>query len=96
MGEQMGRKNFTSEQIINKLREAEIHINQGISIAEASRKIGITQQTYYRWRKEYGGLRIEQAKKLKNLEKENARLKKLVADLSLDNAILKEAAEGNF
>jgi len=92
----MGRKNFTSEQIINKLREAEIHINQGISIAEASRKIGITQQTYYRWRKEYGGLRIEQAKKLKNLEKENARLKKLVADLSLDNAILKEAAEGNF
>ena len=65
-------------------------------IAEASRKIGITEQTYYRWRKEYGGLRIEQAKKLKNLEKENARLKKLVADLSLDNAILKEAAEGNF
>ena len=70
--------------------------SQGISIAEASRKIGITDQTYYRWRKEYGGLRIEQAKKLKNLEKENARLKKLVADLSLDNAILKEAAEGNF
>ena len=63
---------------------------------EASRKIGVTEQTYYRWRKEYGGLRIEQAKKLKNLEKENARLKKLVADLSLDNAILKEAAEGNF
>ncbi len=81
---------------MNKLRESEIHINQGISIAEASRKIGITQQTYYRWRREYGGLRIEQARKLKNLEKENARLKKLVADLSLDNAILKEAAEGNF
>ena len=92
----MVRKNFTPEQIINKLREAEIHINQGISIAEASRKIGVTQQTYYRWRKEYGGLRIKQVKKLKNLEKENARLKKLVADLSLDNAILKEAAEGNF
>ncbi len=92
----MVRKNFTPEQIINKLREAEIHINQGISIAEASRKIGITGQTYYRWRREYGGLRIEQARKLKNLEKENARLKKLVADLSLDNAILKEAAEGNF
>jgi len=92
----MVRKGFTPEQIINKLREAEIHINQGISIAEASRKIGVTQQTYYRWRKEYGGLRIEQARKLKNLEKENARLKKLVADLSLDNAILKEAAEGNF
>ena len=95
-GGQMIRRNFTPEQIINKLREAEVHINQGISIAEASRKIGVTQQTYYRWRKEYGGLRIEQAKKLKSLERENARLKKLVADLSLDNAILKEAAEGNF
>ena len=92
----MAKKTFTPEQIINKLREAEIHINQGIPIAEASRKIGITEQTYYRWRREYGGLRIEQARKLKNLEKENARLKKLVADLSLDNAILKEAAEGNF
>jgi len=92
----MVRKTYTPEQIINKLREAEIHINQSISIAEASRKIGITEQTYYRWRREYGGLRIEQARKLKNLEKENARLKKLVADLSLDNAILKEAAEGNF
>ena len=92
----MVKKAFTPEQIINKLREAEIHINQGIPIAEASRKIGITQQTYYRWRKEYGGLRIEQARKLKALEKENTRLKKLVADLSLDNAILKEAAEGNF
>ena len=92
----MAKKAYTPEQIINKLREAEIHINKGISISEASRKIGITQQTYYRWRKEYGGLRIEQAKRLKSLEKENARLKKLVADLSLDNAILKEAAEGNF
>ncbi len=92
----MVRKNFTPEQIINKLREAEVHINQGITIAEASRKIGVTEQTYYRWRKEYGGLRIEQAKKLKSLEKENAQLKKLVADISLDNAILKEAARGNF
>ena len=92
----MVRRNFTPEQIISKLREAEIHINQGFSISEASRKIGVTEQTYYRWRKEYGGLRIEQAKRLKSLEKENARLKKLVADLSLDNAILKEAAEGNF
>ena len=82
--------------IYNRLREAEIHINQGIPIAEASRKIGVTEQTYYRWRREYGGLRIEQARKLKNLEKENARLKKLVADISLDSAILKEAAEGNF
>jgi transposase-like protein len=92
----MVRKTYTPEQIINKLREAEIHINQGTSISEASRKIGVTEQTYYRWRKEYGGLRIEQAKRLKSLEKENARLKKLVADLSLDNAILKEATEGNF
>ena len=92
----MAKKTYTPEQIINKLREAEIHINQGISIAEASRKISVTQQTYYRWRKEYGGLRIEQAKRLKSLEKENTRLKKLVADLSLDNAILKEASEGNY
>ena len=92
----MVRRAHSPEQIINKLREAEIHINQGTSIAEASRKIGVTEQTYYRWRKEYGGMRIEQAKRLKSLEKENARLKKLVADLSLDNAILKEAAEGNF
>ncbi len=92
----MVRKAYTAEQIINKLREAEVHISQGVPIAEASRKIGITQQTYYRWRKEYGGLRIEQARKLKNLEKENSRLKKLVADISLDNAILKEAARGNF
>ncbi len=92
----MARKTYTPEQIINKLREAEIHINQGTSISEASRKISVTEQTYYRWRKEYGGLRIEQAKRLKSLEKENARLKKLVADLSLDNAILKEATEGNF
>jgi transposase-like protein len=78
------------------LREAELLLNQGSTVKEASRKIGVTEQTYYRWRKEYGGLRIEQAKKLKSLEKENARLKKLVADLSLDKAILKEAAEGNF
>ena len=92
----MVRKAYTPEQIINKLREAEVLLSQGVPIAEASRKIGITQQTYYRWRKEYGGLRIEQAKRLKELEKENFRLKKLVADISLDNAILKEAARGNF
>ena len=92
----MVRKSYTPEQIINKLREAEILLNQGASVGEVSRKIGITEQTYYRWRKEYGGMRIEQAKRLKDLEKENARLKKLVADISLDNAILKEVAEGNF
>ena len=92
----MAKKGFTPEQIINKLREAEILFSQGETIAVVSKKIGVSSHTYYRWRKEYGGLRIEQAKKLKSLEKENARLKKLVADLSLDNAILKEAAEGNF
>jgi len=92
----MVRKTYTPEQIINKLREAEVLLSQGATIGEASRKIEVTEQTYYRWRKEYGGLRIEQAKKLKSLEKENAQLKKLVADISLDNAILKEAARGNF
>ena len=92
----MARKSYTPEQIINKLRQAEVLLSQGATIGEANRKIGVTEQTYYRWRKEYGGLRIEQAKRLKNLEKENGRLKKLVADLSLDNAILKEATEGNF
>ncbi len=92
----MVRKTYTPEQIINRLREAEILLNQGANVGEASRNIGVTEQTYYRWRKEYGGMRIEQAKRLKCLEKENARLKKLVADISLDNAILKEVAEGNF
>jgi len=92
----MVNKGYTPEQIINKLREAEILLNQGAGIAEASKKIGVTEQTYYRWRKEYGGMRVEQARKFKELEKENARLKKLVADLSLDNSILKEAARGNF
>ncbi len=92
----MVRKSYTPEQIINKLREVEILLNQGASVGEASLKISVTEQTYYRWRKEYGGMRIEQAKRLKGLEKVNARLKKLVADISLDNAILKEVAEGNF
>ena len=92
----MAKKGYTPEQIINKLREAEILLSQGETIAVISKKIGVSAHTYYRWRKEYGGLRIEQAKRLKEIEKENARLKKLVADLSLDNAILKEAAEGNF
>ena len=91
----MTRKLFKPEQIINKLREVEVLISQGTAVAEASRKAGITEQTYYRWRREYGGMRIEQAKRLKELEKENGRLKKLVADLSLDNAILKEASRGN-
>jgi len=92
----MVRKTFKPEQIIGKLREAEVLLSQGSTIGEASRKIGVTEQTYYRWRKEYGGMRVEQAKRLKELEKENSQLKRLVADVSLDNAILKEAARGNF
>ena len=92
----MGRKIFTPEQIIGKLREAEILLSKGLSIEKASRELGITEQTYYRWRKQYGGMRVEQAKRLRELEKENVQLKKLVADLSLDNAILKEVSKGNF
>jgi putative transposase len=92
----MVRKGYTPEQIINKLREAEVLLSQGNTIGVVSKKIGVSDFTYYRWRKEYGGMRVEQAKRLKNLEVENARLKKLVADLSLDNSILKEAARGNF
>jgi len=92
----MGAKRFTPEQIIRKLREAEVHLGKGLTIPEAARKIGVTEQTYYRWRKEYGGLRTNQAKRLKELEKENARLKKLVANLSLDNQILKEVASGEL
>ena len=92
----MVKKSYSPEQIITKLREAEILLNQGATVGEASRKIGVTEQTYYRWRKDYGGMRIEQAKRLKDLEKENAQLKKLVADLSLDISILKEATRGNY
>jgi putative transposase len=91
----MSRNFFKPEQIINRLREAEVLISQGAAVGEASRKIGVTEQTYYRWRREYGGMRVEQAKRLKELEKENSRLKRLVADLSLDNAILKEASRGD-
>ena len=91
----MARKFLTPEQIINRLREAEVALSQGSTVAQASRKIGVTEQTYYRWRREYGGMRIEQVKRLKDLEKENSQLKRLVADLSLDNAILKEAAREN-
>jgi len=92
----MGRKHYTAEQIIGMLREAEVLQSQGMTIGEASRKLGISEQTYYRWRKEYGGMRVDQARRLKELEKENVRLKKLVADLSLDKDILKEAVRGNF
>ena len=92
----MGRKRYSAEQIINMLREAEVLLNRDSTIREVCRKLGISEQTYYRWRKDYGGMRVDQAKRLKELEKENARLKKLVANLSLDNDILKEAARGNF
>jgi transposase-like protein len=92
----MPRKLYTPEQIINSLREAEVLLSQGNTAAEAARHLGITEQTYYRWRKEYGGMRINQAKRLKELEKENARLKRLVADQALDNAILKDVAQGNL
>jgi len=91
----MARRSYSAEQIINKLREAEVLISQGVAVGQASRQIGVTEQTYYRWRREYGGMRIEQARRLKELERENSRLKKLVAEVSLDNAILKEAARGN-
>jgi putative transposase len=91
----MAKKAFKPEQIIGKLREAEVFLSQGLTVSEASRKLGVTEQTYYRWRKEYGGMRVEQAKRLKALEQENTRLKRLVADITLDNAILKEAARGN-
>jgi putative transposase len=91
----MPRKRYTPEQIISKLREAEVLLSQGQTVAQASKQLGVSDQTYYRWRREFGGMRTSQVRKLKILEKENARLKKLVADLSLDNAILKEAISGN-
>ncbi len=92
----MSRKRYNAEQIIPKLREAEVLLSQGQSVPEACKKIEISEQTYYRWRKEYGGLRLDQAKRFKELERENGRLKKLVTDQALDNAILREAASGNF
>mgnify|MGYP001814996301 CR=1 FL=1 len=92
----MAKRNYTAEQIISKLREVEVKISQGIKAAEAIRSIEVSEQTYYRWRKEYGGMRTDQAKRMKEVEKENIRLKKLVAELSLDNAILKEVSRGNF
>jgi len=92
----MAKRRHTAEQIISKLREAEVLLAKGEEMPQVFRKLGVTEQTYYRWRKEYGGVRSDQARRLKELEKENARLKKVVADLTLDNAILKEAAYPNF
>ena len=92
----LAKNEMLLEQIIVKLREIELLCNQGNTIAEAARQAGITEQTYYRWRKEYGGMNSADAKRMKELEKENARLKKLVADLSLDNAILRDVNSKNF
>ena len=92
----MARKRYKAEQIVVMLREVEIQVAKGLDIQQVCRNLGISEQTYYRWRKKYGGMKLDQAKRLKELEKENGRLKKLVADLSLDKAILKEVAEGNF
>ena len=92
----MGTKRHTTEEIVIKLREVDVLQSKGQSLAEACRHIGVSEQTYYNWRKEYGGLKIDQAKRFKQLEQENTRLKKVIADLSIDNAILKEAARGNF
>ena len=92
----MPRKRHSSEEIIHKLREAEIALAKGSTTGEVVRQLGVTEQTYYRWRKEYGGMKVDQARRLKELERENSRLKRLLADAHLDNAILKEASEGNF
>jgi transposase-like protein len=92
----MARKKHTAEQIIGKLREIEVGLAAGRSVAEMCRALAVSEQTYYRWRAEYGGLKLDQAKRLKELERENVRLRKAVAELTLDKLILKEAAEGNF
>lgn len=92
----MSRKRYTPEQIIGYLREAEVRLSQGETVGVICRQLGVSEQSYYRWRKEYGGLRVDQAKRLKDLEKENARLRRAVSDLTLDKLILKEVAEGNF
>ncbi len=92
----MARKRYKPEEIIAKLREMEVLLSQGQTAGQAVRSVGITEQTYYRWRKEYGGLKVDQAKRLKDLEKENARLRKAVSNLTLDKLILEEAAKGNF
>lgn len=92
----MSKKKHTAEEIINKLREAEVLQSKGQSLEEVVRQLGISSVTYYKWRKEYGGLRVDQAKRFKEIEQENQRLRKVVADLTIDNSILKEVARGNF
>lgn len=95
-GQTMARKRYTPEQIISKLRAIEVHLNTGMTSEQAARREEISVQSYFRWRKEYGGLKVDQAKRLKEMEKENARLKRLVAELSLDKQMLQEVASGNF
>lgn len=92
----MPKKRFSVEQIIHHLREAEVLVAQGQTVGEVCRRIGVSEQSYYRWRREYGGLKIDQARRLKDLERENGRLRLVVADLTLEKLVLKEAAEGNF
>lgn len=92
----MSRKRYTPEQIIGMLREAEVRVSRGESVGAICRSLAVSEQSYYRWRREYGGLKVDQAKRLKDLEKENARLRRAVSDLTLDKLILKEVAEGNF
>jgi len=92
----MSRKRFKLEEIVNKLREADVLLSQGRTVAQACKQIGVTDQTYYRWRREFGGMKTDQAKRLKELERENARLKRLLADAEIDKAILREAANPNF
>jgi transposase-like protein len=92
----MGRKRHTAEEIVSKLRQVDVLIAQGRTVAEAIRQIGVTEVTYYRWRNEYGGLKSDQVKRLKELERENARLRRAVSDLTLEKLILKEAASGNY
>jgi transposase-like protein len=92
----MPRKRYNAEEIIHKLREADVLLGQGKTVSEVCKRLGVTDQTYYRWRKAYGGMKVDQAKRLKELETENARLKRAVADLTVDKLILKEVAEGKF
>jgi putative transposase len=92
----MGKRGFGAEQIVSKLRQIEVLMAQGKTAALASKEVGVSEQSYYRWRKEYGGLEIDQAKRMKDLERENQRLKRLVADLSVEKQVLKDIASGNF
>ncbi|KAA0212969.1 MAG: hypothetical protein DYG94_13430 [Leptolyngbya sp. PLA3] len=92
----MGRKRHSAEEVINKLRQADVELGKGNTVAGVCKLLGVTEQTYFRWRKEYGGLKVDQARRFKELEQENARLKRLLADAELDKAILREAARPNF